>query len=335
MAVRRHATIYSVAKEAGVSIATVSRVLGASGRVAPETRRKVQEAAAKLNYTPLASARSLAVQRHEALGLVLPGLSGPYYSELLVGFTTQAAACAQSVVLLLAEPQADTRVMVRRLAARVDGLAFMARSAVTDAEVQKLAADHPVVTVARTPIPGADAFGTENEKTAEALTEHLLNHDRRRLLFVGDPGPSPDLRGRFQGFSNALTRAGLSIPAPARVQPHEEAAREFAATILPQLSGIDGFVCGNDEVALALMGRLREAGVRIPDDVALVGWDDVLAARYVTPGLTTARQPVADIAGRAAQQLYARIGGAPVSDSPVILPTTTVIRQSCGCPNDP
>lgn len=335
MAGRRQATIYSVAQEAGVSIATVSRVLGDTGRVAPETRRRVEEAAARQNYTPLASARSLAVKRHEAMGLVLPHLSGPYYAELVLGFSAAAATTGESVVLLVAEPRHDPRAGVRHLAARVDGLAFLARSAVSDAQVQTLAEDRPVVTVARHPVLGADAFLTENEQTACELTRHLLEHGRTRLLFVGDPGPSPDVRGRYQGFGDALRRAGLQVPTPARVQPLEETGREFAEAILPKLADVDGFVCANDELALAMMLRLRERGVRVPDDVAVVGWDNVMTSRYISPALTTVSQPVADLGRRAAEQLHARIEGAAVMDRPIVLPTSLVLRESCGCPPDP
>ncbi len=331
MAGRRQATIYSVAQEAGVSIATVSRVLGDTGRVAPETRRRVEEAAARQNYPPLASARSLAVKRHEAVGLVLPHLSGPYYAELVLGFSAAAATTGESVVLLVAEPRHDPRAGVRHLAARVDGLAFLARSAVSDAQVQTLAEDRPVVTVARHPVLGADAFLTENEQTAQELTRHLLDHGRTRLLFVGDPGPSPDVRGRYQGFCDALRRAGLHVPPPARVQPLEDAGRDFADAVLPKLADIDGFVCGNDELALAMMLRLREQGVRVPDDVAVVGWDNVMTSRYISPGLTTVSQPVADLGRRAAEQLHARIEGAAPLDRPVVLPTSMVLRESCGC----
>lgn len=331
MAGRRQVTIYSVAQEAGVSIATVSRVLSSTGRVAPETRRRVEEAAARQNYTPLASARSLAVNRHEAVGLVIPHLVGPYDAKLILSFTATATTSGDSVSLLVAESGHERQADVRRLAARVDGLAFMGRSAVSDAQVQALAADHPVVTVARHPVPGADALLTENEQTAAELTQHLLDHGRQRLVYVGDPGPSSDVRGRYQGFIHALHRSDYPVPTPARVTPTERGGRSFADAILPKLAEIDGFVCVNDEVALALMLQLRLHGVVVPDDVAVVGWDDVMASRYSSPSLTTVAQPAEELGRLAAEQLHNRIYGAAAYERPVVLPTAPVLRASCGC----
>src|SRR6476620_12348076 len=122
------ATIYSVAERAGVSIATVSRVLQGAGTVSSKTAQKVLDAVEELNYVPLGAARSLAVRHHEAHGLVLPELSGPYYSELLMGFESRAAELGQSVVLMLAQGKKDVPQAVRKLATRVDGIAMLGYS---------------------------------------------------------------------------------------------------------------------------------------------------------------------------------------------------------------
>src|SRR6476660_9063629 len=132
------ATIYSVAEHAGVSIATVSRVLQGAGTVSSTTTQKVLDAVEQLNYVPLGAARSLAVRHHEAHGLVLPELTGPYYSELLMGFESRAAELGQSVVLILAEGKQDLPQAVRRLATRVDGLAMLGSSAIPEDTVTAL-----------------------------------------------------------------------------------------------------------------------------------------------------------------------------------------------------
>lgn len=324
-------TIYSVAREAGVSIATVSRVLRSNEGVRPSTRARVQEAAARLGYVPSASARGLAVQRTEAVGLVVPRLSGPYYAELLLGFADAAAGFGQSVVLHLAGGEADPWAAVRELAGRVDGLAFLARSAADDALVASTVSVRPVVTVARDAVPGADCLLAENEESSEHLAQHLLEHGYRRFAYLGDPDRSPDIRGRYAGFAGALDRAGIVPPAATPIAQREDAARAHARSHLAELAAADAIVCANDEVALATAGELGRAGVAVPGDVALVGWDDIMAGRYATPGLTTVRQPVAELGALAAVRLHTRIGGASAQAEPTVLPTRPIWRASCGC----
>src|SRR5690349_12821964 len=202
-------TIYSVAERAGVSIASVSRVLQGSTAVSEKTRQRVLQAADELKYVPLAAARSLAVRHHEAHGLVLPELSGPYYSELLMGFESRAAELGQSVVLMLAEGKADLVRAVRKLATRVDGLAMLGSAAIPDATVSVLHGSKPVVLIAGDPRPDLDTVAAENTRSASELTTHVLAHGRRRLVFVGDPASGPDIRDRYAGFVAAHEDAGL------------------------------------------------------------------------------------------------------------------------------
>ncbi|SES27189.1 transcriptional regulator, LacI family [Pedococcus cremeus] len=323
------ATIYSVAELAGVSIASVSRVMQGSGGVSDKTRQKVLAAAKELNYVPLGAARSLAVRHHEAHGLVLPELAGPYYSELLIGFETRAAELGQSVVLLLADGKRDVARDVRRLATRVDGLVMLGSLCVTDMVAQGLHGKKPVLVIAGHPQPGIEAIGAENHQGARELTAHLLGHGRRRLLFVGDPASAPDVADRYEGFVAA--HEGEPTPDPVRIPFREADGASFADRVLGGDVEADAFVCANDELALSIMSRLQDGGVRVPEDVAVVGWDDVMAARYVRPGLTTVRQPVKELGRLAADRLHERIAGAPAREGLEILPTQLVLRGSCGC----
>ncbi len=193
-------TIYSVAERAGVSIASVSRVLQGSTAVSEKTRQRVLAAAEELEYVPLAAARNLAVRHHEAHGLVLPELSGPYYSELLMGFESRAAELGQSVVLMLAEGKGDLVRAVRKLATRVDGLAMLGSSAIPDATVTALHGAKPVVLIAGDPLPDIDTVASENTHSAEEITAHVIGHGHRTILFVGDPASGPDFRDRYAGF---------------------------------------------------------------------------------------------------------------------------------------
>ena len=160
-------TIYSVAERAGVSIASVSRVLQGSTAVSAKTRQRVLDAAEELKYVPLAAARSLAVRHHEAHGLVLPELSGPYYSELLMGFESRAADLGQSVVLMLAAGKDDLPAAVRKLGTRVDGLAMLGSSAIPENTVTALHGSKPVVLIAGDPSTDVDTVTSENTHSAE------------------------------------------------------------------------------------------------------------------------------------------------------------------------
>lgn len=328
----RPTTIYSVAQLAGVSIATVSRVLRGTGVTSPQTRAKVLKAVEDLEYVPLQSARSLAVKRHEAHGLVVPDLTGPYYSEMLMGYESAAAEFGQSVIIVVTRLREDATQAVRELSSRVDGL-VLANSTITDATARTLGRRTPVVLLARPPVPGCDAVSAENAQSSRALTEHLVGHGRRRLFFVGDPNGSPDVLERYLGFTAALAGSDASAAGPAiKVDFDERSGAKVAAQVVSDVNGPDALVCANDELALSTMKALQRAGVKVPDDIAIVGWDDVMTSRYVSPGLTTVRQPLYELGRVAASQLHQRISGAPPAPEPRILPTELVLRSSCGCP---
>lgn len=329
------ATIYSVAEAAGVSIATVSRVLAGSELVTERTRTKVLEAMERLDYLPRAAARSLAVRQHEALGLVLPELSGPYYSELLMGFEEVAADLDLGVVVAIGDTsrRGGGTQPFSRLVAGVDGVAVLG-GAVPDAVLLRTSRQKPVVVVAGEGTADLEHLSAENTASAEHLTAHLVDvHGRRRLAFVGDPHLAPDVAQRYSGFVAALRGRGLDASKPLGGGLREADGLAVADLVLGGRVDADALVCANDELAVAVVARLTDAGRRVPGDVAVVGWDDIMAARYVRPGLTTVRQPVRELGARAAHRLHDRIGGAPAASDPVVLPTDLVLRGSCGCPD--
>lgn len=327
----RAATIYAVAQHAGVSTATVSRALAGSDKVAPRTREAVLAAVRALNYVPDGAARALAGRRTNALGLVLPHIDGPYYAALLVGFEMAASELGLSVVISLAGPDTDPQRSVRTLASSVDGIAFMARSAADDALIREIGERRPVVTAARARIPGRDALYAENVVTAARLTGHLLEAGRRRIGFVGRPEPDADIGARHQGFLSALADAGVEPVQTFAVDPVEEAGEQLVREILAEGIAVDALVCGNDQLALAVMRALQDGGVDVPGQVAVVGWDDVHAARFVRPGLTTVAQPVEELGALAARRLAGLVDGAAPIEEPVVLDSRIVHRASCGC----
>lgn len=357
----RPATIYDVAALAKLSIATVSRVLQGTGPVSAKAKARVDQAARELNYVPLRAARSLAVQRHEAHGLVLPDLAGPFYSDLLMGYERWAAEHGQSVILTVTHGNADPQRSLRDLAGRVDGIVVHGNALDLPAVQELRRAGVPIVLVAHPPVKGCDSVRSESASSAERLTSRLLDHGRRNLLFVGDPASSYDVSERYAGYSAALRAHNLPVNEPERVPLTEEAGAGLAMQLLQAMKSTagggrgapaarsagtalragsaqgaggavrpDGLVCANDELALAALKALGRGGVVVPDEIVVTGWDDVMAARYVSPGLTTVRQPMAELGRLAAQRLHERVTGERTRARNDVLATELVLRDSCG-----
>ncbi|HEV2870012.1 MAG TPA: LacI family DNA-binding transcriptional regulator, partial [Actinomycetota bacterium] len=323
-------TIYDVARQAGVSIATVSRVLRRSAPVQDETRQRVEDAVDALGFVPSRLGVSLAERRHAANGVVFPDLSGPYFAEVVLGYEEVTSRLGRSVLILSTREQADAEATVRELASRVDGLAVFDGTVGEDTVHASVAGGLPVVRLARRDVDGADAVAAENLASAERLTEHLLGHGHRRLAFLGDPGHSSDVAERYAGVCAVLERHGLTPAEPVRCASSEASAKAAATALLESPDRPDAIVCGNDERALATLLAAEDLGLRVPGDVAVTGWDDILAARHARPALTTVRQPMRELGAWAARALDERIRGDRDTPATHLLPTRLIVRSSCG-----
>lgn len=327
----REATIYQVAARAGVSIATVSRVLRGTAPVSAQTRTRVQEAVEALQFTPSRSARSLAEGRHAAGGIVFPDLRGPYFAEVVLGYEDVAAELGLSVLILSTHGREAAREMVLELASRVDGMVVLGRTVGDDVLRDLAGRGMPLVLMARDPLPGIDAVCSENVDSAYALTAHLArDHGYRSLAFLGDAATSADADERWRGFRAALKATGVPVPRkPVACPFDEDAGREAALQVLRRRTP-RALVCANDEIALGAIVAAEELGLRVPDDVAVTGWDDVMAARHARPGLTTVRQPMRALGAWAARRLHERVTGDRSEPRHEVLPTQLVRRDSCG-----
>ena len=328
---RRGATIYEVARRAGVSIATVSRVHRNADLVRPATRERVERAVAELGYRPSRLGRSLAHGHHDATGIVFPDLSGPYYSEVILGYEEASAAVGQSVLILATHGRAASGQEVLALADRVDGIVLFGQT-VGDDIVEELEKRRvPVVLLAR-PIHGsADSVRAENRSTARELAEHLIAHGYRRITFLGDPDASPDASERWDGFVDAHRAADRRPAAVARSAFRTADGLAAAAALLAESGRPDAVMCANDEIAMGVLEAARAARIAIPDDLAVAGWDDIPAARHLAPPLTTVRQPMLELGRRAAELLRDRISTHRSEPLHELLATEMVIRSSCGC----
>lgn len=326
-------TLHEVADRAGVSIATVSRVARGFGQVSPATRSKVLEVIEDLNYRPSHFGRALVKRRHGALGLVFPGLRGPYYSEVIHGFEVESVAARMSLMILGTELLGSAEEQVLGMADRTDGLAIMGGAVADDIVDRLIRRNIPIVTLARHQLGDIPNVRVDNYANTVALTRHLIEeHGYRRLQFIGNIVGAPDATDRWAGFRQAHRDAGLEPPDQPFFFGYEQTAGVLAANeILDSPPWPQAIVCGNDELAFGALSAAAARGVRVPHDLAITGWDDIPFARIATPPLTTVHQPARDLGAETARLLLGRIRGLPDPPHELVLPTELVIRASCGC----
>jgi LacI family transcriptional regulator len=248
----------------------------------------------------------------------------------VLGYEEVTSRLGRSVLILSTREQADPEATVRELASRVDGLAVFDGTVGEDSVRAIVAGGLPVVLLARRDVDGADAVAAENLASAERLTEHLLGHGHRRLAFLGDPGHSYDVAERYAGVCAVLERHGLPPAEPVPCASSEASAKAAATGLLAPPYRPDAIVCGNDERALATLLAAEDLGLSVPGDVAVTGWDDILAARHARPALTTVGQPMRQLGAWAARALDERIAGRRAAAVKELLPTRLIVRDSCG-----
>jgi DNA-binding LacI/PurR family transcriptional regulator len=326
-----------VAAVAGVSVRTVSNVVSGSVAVAEETRARVQAALDELGYRPNLAARNLRAGRTGLIGLAIPELHSPYFSEL-AGLLVDAAQQRSWTVVIdqtFGDPEAERRLLEDSGGRLVDGLIISPWS-VSPEELALRARDVPVVLLGeQDPNGAADRVAVDNVLAADQATTHLIETGRRRIAAIG---LQPHLRNgtarqRLDGYHNALRRAGLT-PDPALEKAvaalHRRDGAEAMAALLESGTRPDAVFAFSDELALGALHVAWENGLSIPDDLAVVGFDDVEDARYSNPPLTTVVPDKRQIAERALQcladRIYSPAAGVPPLD--VVVPHRLEIRAS-------
>jgi LacI family transcriptional regulator len=273
----------------------------------------------------------LAEQKHGSVAIVFPGLAGPYFSEVIQGFESEALEAGASVHIIGTHGRAAADDDVLAMSARVDGIAVHGGTIKADT-LRQLAAAVPVVVLAGQPLDGIPAVRTDNSRVAELTRHLLLDHGYRRLAFVGNPDGSPDVTERWEAFQRGHREARVPAPKePVRIGLQQSDGVIAAGELLGGSKRPPrAIVCANDETALGVLIGALGRGLKVPDDVAITGFDDVAMSSLVQPGLTTIRQPVRELGAVTARLLLSGVGG-PGSVMDTLLATEVVLRGSCGC----
>ena len=337
-------TIYDVARVARVSTATVSRVLRGSDLVHADTRQRVLAVIAELGFVPDASARGLTRRRKDIIALVGLVRSGDEIdversSLLFIDHLVHAADHAlrgtdYSLLLTFGSRGEHFEKRIRALAGRADGV-LIAEEILERADLRALAAQVPIVVIAGSrDQPVTDVFLSDNASGMTAITEHLIaRHGYHRLCFIAGPKDAPDAVARYLAFEQAVAASPDSaIDQVIHGDFSEDSGIAAARILLGRTTLPQAVVCANDQMAIGVLRELQRAGVRVPADVAVSGFDDLYPSRVIDPSLTTVSQPFHDLGSRAADRLLARIGDPALAPRAEVLPTHLVIRASCGCP---
>lgn len=323
-----------VAAEAGVSVATASRALADDPRISEPTKRAVLEAAERLAYVPNAAARGLALRRTRTLGLLLADLSDPVHGQVASGFEAEAAAHGYTVLIVAGfnEPEQETRALGVFVERGTDGIALVS-SVIDPDEARERAAPAPIVvvqpdhpSVRRAGQPPAGVIQTDDVGGVEAAVRHLLDCGYRRIAYLG-AGDRPSNLVRRTAAEAVVRAAGgertlREVPLDPDAWRRPDLVGAAVAADLP-----DAVVCYDDKLALALLDGLRDHGVRVPEDVGVVGFDGIPFAAVSNPRLTTVLTPTAELGQLAARALVGAITTGERVEG-VVLPVELAVRES-------
>lgn len=325
-----HVTLDLIAREAGVSPSTVSRILNGSARVSDDKRLVVEQTIARFNFQPNLMARSLAMGQTHTIGVLTQFIESPFYGEALRGVEDALAGSAYSPLFVsghwnLRKEEARMRLLQAR---RVDGVIVLT-GRLSDQQLLKYAQRLPIVVTGRAlDAPRLVSVDQDNAEGARAATRHLLELGHTRIAFIAGPADHPDASARLRGYQQALADAGVEA-APELVVRADfmESGGVLAINhLLESGAAFTAVFASNDQMAYGARLALYRRNIRVPEDISLVGYDDLPNSTYSMPPLTTVRQPVYEIGKLAAQAMLKLIAGeaAQISAPPLEL----VVRES-------
>ena len=332
-------TIFDVAERANVSIGTVSRVLNNRDRVRPETRERVLQAIRELDYHSNALAKGLANHQTDTIGLVIPQVNDPFYFGIVRGIEDTVTAAGYSL-LIASQPHHTSENHYMRLFQRghVDALILSAIDVSPDELAEMNASGLPVILVQQDAGKEVPAVQVDNYSGACSMMNHLLEqHGYRRIAYITGTNHTPDNKERLRGIRDTLTAHGLALPK--ELVFRGDYLRGSGSTAMQQILDLperpDAVFAGNDQMAADAIVEAQVHGLHVPEDIAVVGFDDVPLASYIAPSLTTVHQPIYEqgvYAARTALDMLHPNDTRPMPAPPrIILPTMLIVRRSCGC----
>lgn len=331
------ATIYDIARHVGVSAGTVSRALSRPEKVLPATRQRIEQAAAALGYVPNTVARTLKTQRSGKILVTVPDIANPFFAQILQGAEEAAQAVGYAVLLgdTQNQPEREERYaqMLRRNEA--DGLIVLGHRLPPTAReiVEQQGATAPVVNGCEfDPALGIPSVHIDNAAAARSVMEHLYGLGHERIAVVGGPPDNPLHQQRLEGARAASRTRGrlrqlIIAPGDFSVESGYAAVKE----VLSQVPVPTAAFCFSDQMALGALAACRDLGIRVPEDFSIVGFDDLASSRYLTPPLTTIRQPMREIGVRAVNLLLAIIESVEVPHQQT-LDFSLMLRESTAAP---
>ncbi len=327
-------TIKDVAREARVSVASVSRALNGSANVTEITRRRIIGVAERLRYVPHSAARSLITRRTQTVGALLPDLFGEFFSELIRGI--DLAARARGLHLLVSSSHghsSEAAAALRAMQGRVDGVLVMSPHVDATFLSDHLSSGLPAVLI-NTPLHDSRyaTLNVDNYGGALAMTQHLIERGFRSIAFVTGPHGNFDASERQRGFDDAVARSEKSIDVQIlRGDFSEESGYRIGRQLCEARARPRAIFAANDTMAIGILLAFNGGGVRVPDDVALAGFDDIPISRFVNPPLTTVRVRIADLGRSALEQLSLQLDKQEAIDPQEQKPSCDiVVRASCG-----
>ena len=322
------ATIRDVARRAQVSVASVSRVLNRFTNVSEDTRARVTAAVDELGYVPHAGARSLSLARTGAIGVVLPNLHGEFFSEIVRGMDWLAAE--RGYLLLLSNMHAqsgEAQAVLKAMRGRVDGLIVMAPHLEDEEFATALPRGTPAVLVnTRAELRGRPEIHLDNAAGARAVAEHFVATGRKRIVHISGPVGNIDAEERAAAFAQALAAHPEVQSVVVQGDFYEASGGAAVAALIEADRSFDAIFAGNDMMAIGALEALRDRGLKVPENVAVAGFDDVPLASHL--GLTTVRVRIAELGERAIERLIRMLEGEEDSIGEELHAPELVVRGS-------
>jgi len=334
----RAPTLVDVAREAGVSLKTASRVLNGAENVSEKKAARIRAVMDRLGYRPNELARGLKSRKSAAVGMIVPNLSDPFFSNAIKAAQEEARANGYVVVLSSSGGYADVErseieTLVRR---QIDGLLIAPADSRDKNLSEAIPAGLPVVTFDEPVQAGTfDAVTVTNRAGAREATEHMLGHGAKSIVAIGARPHLYTCTERVAGYCEAMLNASQQ-PRTCMVQHENQLTADWLRQELFANGQVDAIFALNWVCTILLLKGLRELGKQVGRDILLISFDDFDLADMLTPSLTAVRQPAHDLGAEAARLLFERLkGGGDARPRSVVLPTELVLRESCGCQHVP